>query len=102
IDVDVQRTLPEPPEDGRIVLVPTAASGGFTIDDLLVFVTDAEIFGFRKQRRPIRQRKGIRSNLLATLEVWDYIVHADHGIARFGGLVRRSMEGGEREYLELQ
>ena len=32
----------------------------------------------------------------------DFLVHADHGIARYAGLIRRSVDGVEREYLELQ
>jgi transcription-repair coupling factor (superfamily II helicase) len=68
----------------------------------LVFITDAEVFGFRKRRRPTRTRQGLKSDLVATLEPGDYLVHADHGIARFGGMVRRATDGVTREYLELQ
>ena len=30
-----------------------------------------------------------------------YVVHIDHGIARFAGVIRKSVDGYEREYLEL-
>jgi transcription-repair coupling factor (superfamily II helicase) len=96
------RTLQEAPEAGSIHLLPTAISGGFTLDERLVVISDAEIFGFRKRRRPTRTRHGVRADLVSSLEVGDYLVHADHGIARYGGLIRRSVENVEREYLELQ
>jgi len=96
------RRLAERPAPGSISLVSAAVGGGFTIGDSLTVVTDSEVFGFRKRRRPTRTRHGIRDDLVSTLETGDYLVHADHGISRYGGLVRRSVEGVEREYLELQ
>ncbi|HET7737668.1 MAG TPA: transcription-repair coupling factor, partial [Tepidiformaceae bacterium] len=92
-------TIPAP---ASIALVPLAVGGGFILDDQLVLVTDTEVFGFRKRRRQLRTRQSLREDLVATLEPGDYLVHADHGIARFGGLVRRTIEGVEKEYLELQ
>ena len=102
IRATLKRKLEVVPGDGEIVVVPTAAGGGFTAGERLILVTDAEIFGFRKRRRPTRTRTGVRDDLVSTLEVGDHLVHADHGIARYGGMVRRSLEGVEREYLELQ
>jgi len=96
------RKLTSAPESGSVTLVPAAVSGGIATAAGTVVLTDAEIFGFRKRRKPTRPHHGVRSDLLETLEVGDYVVHADHGIARYGGLVRRSMDGVEREYLELQ
>ena len=94
--------LADAPQPGAIALVPTAASGGFTVGEHLTLITDEEVFGLRRRRRPVRRRTGVQSSLLASLHAGDYVVHIDHGIARFGGLVRRSVDGVEREYLELQ
>ncbi len=102
VPVDLRRKVPSAPERGSISLVPIAVSGGFVLDERLTLISDAEIFGFRKRRRPTRSHAGIRPDLVSSLEVGDYLVHADHGIARYGGLVRRSVENVEREYLELQ
>lgn len=102
ISARLTRKLDAPPEPGEIVLLPVAVAGGIVLNDGLTLVTDPEIFGFRKQRRSTRTRKGIRADLLSSIEVGDYLVHADHGIARFGGMVRRVSDGVEREYLELQ
>ncbi|MEE8346896.1 MAG: transcription-repair coupling factor, partial [Dehalococcoidia bacterium] len=68
----------------------------------LTLITDTEVFGFAKQRRRA-PRKGInREAFLAELSPDDYVVHIDHGIARFAGLVRMAVEEHEREYLELR
>ncbi|MCC7364026.1 MAG: transcription-repair coupling factor [Dehalococcoidia bacterium] len=98
----MKRTLGEAPVPGTLTLVPLAVTGGFIAGEHLTLITDAEIFGFRKRRRATRSRQGIRPDIVSTLEVGDYLVHADHGIARYGGLIRRSVEDVEREYLELQ
>ena len=65
-------------------------------------VTDRELFGFVKQRRTLRTRASHRSRFLAEVSPGDFVVHADHGIARFGGIVRREVEGEQRDYLELR
>ena len=102
LHANLARRLPIAPVAGSISLVPLAVLGGFTLGDDVVLVSDAEVFGFRKRRRPTRTRHGIRSDIVSSLEVGDYLVHADHGIARYGGLIRRTVESVEREYLELQ
>ena len=68
----------------------------------LTLLTDAEVFGFSKQRRAPPRRGSSREAFLADLEAGSYVVHIEHGIARFAGLVRRGIDGNEREYLELQ
>ncbi len=34
--------------------------------------------------------------------VGDYVVHVDHGIGRFAGLIQRQLEGHEREFLAVE
>ena len=68
----------------------------------LTLLTDAEVFGFSKQRRAPPRRGSSREAFLADLEAGSYVVHVEHGIAKFAGLVRRGIDGAEREYLELQ
>nr|WP_297807199.1 transcription-repair coupling factor [Tepidiforma sp.] len=96
------RALGEAPAGGSVSLVPAAISSGIVTAAGTVVLADAEVFGFRKRRKPTRPHHGVRPDLVESLEVGDYVVHAEHGIARYGGLVRRSVEGVEREYLELQ
>jgi transcription-repair coupling factor (superfamily II helicase) len=82
---------------------------GFRSPDLnLTLYSDAEIFGWR-QRRPVAERKRKRDRsaeeraaFLRGLKPGDYVVHIEHGIAAYEGLVRRSVGGIEREYLNLR
>ena len=68
----------------------------------LTLLTDAEVFGFSKQRRAPPRRGASREAFLADLAPGEFVVHVEHGIAKFAGLVRKGIEGQEREYLELQ
>jgi transcription-repair coupling factor (superfamily II helicase) len=90
---------------GRITLVHGALPQGWRCADEsgpLTLLTDAEIFGFVKQRRALRQTAPGRRTFLGDLTPGDYVVHIEHGIAKFAGLVRRTINGVEREYLELR
>jgi transcription-repair coupling factor (superfamily II helicase) len=67
-------------------------------------LTDGEIFGWRRpelrQRpRPIAEAP---EAAYADLEPGDWVVHMDHGIGRFNGLVQRPVDGIEREYLSVE
>jgi transcription-repair coupling factor (superfamily II helicase) len=68
----------------------------------VLLLTDAEVFGFVKQRRTMREPGPDRSGLIADLTPGDYIVHIEHGIARFAGMATRTIDGVSREFLELQ
>ena len=75
----------------------------FHLDDLrrLVFFTDSEIFGWerprpRQQHRPTAEAPEAN---YADLRPGDWVVHIDYGVGRYGGLVRRTLEGTEREFL---
>ncbi|HEY7270416.1 MAG TPA: CarD family transcriptional regulator, partial [Dehalococcoidia bacterium] len=97
-------SLIEPPEAGLVQLVKGSAPHGWRLsgDKPLLLLTDAEVFGFVKQRRAMREPGPDRSGLIADLAPGDYVVHIEHGIARFAGLVTRTIDGISREFLELQ
>jgi transcription-repair coupling factor (superfamily II helicase) len=67
-------------------------------------LSDGEIFGWRApqaRRRP--QLAGDAPEVAyADLQAGDWVVHIDHGIGRFMGLVRRTMDGMAREFLEVE
>ena len=85
-------------------LVQGSLSGGWTFESVTgdVLFTDAEIFGFVKKRRAVSKRPVPRDVFLSELSIGDYVVHVDHGIAKFAGLTRIGLDNGEREYLILE
>jgi len=90
------------PPPGSITVLQGSLDGGWLLDDRLTLITDVELFGFVKQPRAGKKRPIPHQWFLPQLAPGDYVVHVDHGIARFHGLARRSSDGMEREYLVLE
>jgi transcription-repair coupling factor (superfamily II helicase) len=70
----------------------------------LHLLTDSEIFGWerpkpRQRHRPVAEAP--ESNY-ADLRPGDYVVHVDYGIGRYNGLVKRTLEGTERDFLWVE
>jgi len=90
------------PSSKSVTLVQGALAEGWAMRDVLTLFTDNEIFGFVKQRR-LSRKKPIRYHwFISELTPGDYIVHIEHGIARFSGLTKMITDGIEREYLVLE
>ena len=65
-------------------------------------LTDSEIFGWERpqpRRAHSRQPPPRRKPITPTCKPGDWVVHVDYGIGRYAGLVRRALEGAEREFL---
>ncbi|MFC2022992.1 transcription-repair coupling factor [Chloroflexota bacterium] len=93
--------IKEIPPPGSLTMVNGLLAGGWAVNDTHLF-TDAEIFGFTKQRRPTAKRAVSHRQLLIEIAPMDYVVHIEHGIARFAGTTTMSNNGTRREYLVLQ
>lgn len=80
---------------------------GFVDNDAkLCILTDHQLFEryHKVQQKADVARKGkvvMTLKELNQLQVGDYIVHADHGIGKFGGLVRTSVNGKPQEMIRL-
>jgi transcription-repair coupling factor (superfamily II helicase) len=68
----------------------------------LALVTDRELFGYRRQVRMRQRRRQSQPGLLESLNPGDFVVHVEHGIARYDGLSTLDASGADREYLILQ
>ena len=94
--------LTEAPVRGSRTLVGRSLNGGFADGpDGLMLVTDRELFGSVRVRRPKALRRVVPRDLLERLTPGDLVVHIDHGIARYERMLRRGTSGEERDYLEL-
>jgi transcription-repair coupling factor (superfamily II helicase) len=90
------------PGETRLVLGDLSA-GFRLLDEKLAVVTEEEIFGQRVRRRGAAEaRARALLSTLAELREGDYVVHADHGIARYRGLLHLQMGAVEGDFLHLE
>jgi transcription-repair coupling factor (superfamily II helicase) len=94
--------IEEIPPPGSLTLVQGLLGEGWVMANQTHLLTDAEVFGFIKQRRLVRRRPVPHRQFLIELTPDDYVVHVEHGIARFAGVVRLGNSNGEKEYLLLK
>ena len=64
-------------------------------------ITDSEIFGWERPQPRQRPRPGAETPeaAYADLNPGDWIVHIDYGVGKYTGLVQRTLEGLDREFL---
>jgi len=98
--IDVVETTPP---EGSVTVIDRSLNGGFDGGpEGLTFVTDRELFGNVRVRRPKALRRVVPRDILERLTPGDLVVHIDHGVARYERMLRRSSGAGdERDYLEL-
>jgi transcription-repair coupling factor (superfamily II helicase) len=96
--------VPLPLTPGTLEIRASDIDGGWSLPEVkLLVLSDLELLGFRKQTR-----RGPNRNLADNMAFVDgltpgeHVVHVDHGIARFVGLVRLDTSGVEREYMLLE
>jgi transcription-repair coupling factor (superfamily II helicase) len=70
----------------------------------LQLLTDGEIFGWRRPEPRQRYRALAEAPEAAytDLNIGDWVVHIDHGVGRFLGLVSRPVDGIERDYITVE
>ncbi|MFL5659199.1 MAG: transcription-repair coupling factor [Ktedonobacteraceae bacterium] len=91
------------PENATLTLIQGQLVEGWQSRALALRVfTDTEIFGWSKRRNVQRRKPVTPASFLAEVNAGDYVVHQEHGIGRFEGLVKLNMAGVEREYLLIQ
>jgi len=91
------------PEAGTLTLIQGQLTEGWQSRALGIHVyTDTEIFGWSRRRTAQRSKPITPASFLAEVNSGDYVVHQEHGIGRFEGLVKMNMTGVEREYLLIQ
>ena len=77
-------------------------SAGFEFTDLgLAFITHAKTAAqHRRRQRRDPNRKAVRD--ISDLTVGDYVVHSAHGIGIFSGIVKRTIQGVTKDYLQIK
>ncbi|HET9047051.1 MAG TPA: CarD family transcriptional regulator, partial [Casimicrobiaceae bacterium] len=92
--------------DARLALVVSPLSAGFVWPAAkLAFVTEAELYAnvVRRARRDAARRSNVDAMVrdLSEVRIGDPVVHEQHGIGRYLGLVTLDVGDGATEFLEL-
>jgi transcription-repair coupling factor (superfamily II helicase) len=93
--------------DAKVVLGVSPLHAGFELDDGLAFLTETELYagsgrraGRKKQEAVTQVESMVRD--LSELKIGDPVVHINHGIGRYMGLVSMDLGEGETEFLHLE
>ena len=101
----VYREMKKLPERGQCAIYIGAISAGIEYPGIrLAVLTDSQII--RKKGKERKRAKKLPSNRqriesCADLSVGDYVVHENHGIGRFAGIVRMQVDGLDKDYIKL-
>jgi transcription-repair coupling factor (superfamily II helicase) len=86
-----------------VAVVAASLSVGFILPDCRVAVlSESDITGRRVAHRRARPRARATDGFFDDLAVGSFVVHRQHGVARFEGVTSRTMGGTTRDYLILQ
>jgi transcription-repair coupling factor (superfamily II helicase) len=91
------------PPAGLVVLEGRLRQGVKFDEARLYIVTDQELYG--SARPPAARRHaggGVPISTLLDLRENDYVVHVAHGIGIYRGLVKRTVDGAQKDYLLIQ
>ncbi len=104
VDTEVTKTALERENvdlDALLFLEQSGPAEGFIDQEAnIALFTHAEMFG--RQRKTKKREERDQGAFLTKLQLNDYVVHEDHGVARYKGLVQTEIEGHQRENLVLE
>ncbi|HEY0588622.1 MAG TPA: transcription-repair coupling factor [Pseudoduganella sp.] len=93
--------------EAKVVLGVSPLHAGFELDEGLAFITETELYagtgrraGRKKQEAVTQVESMVRD--LSELKIGDPVVHINHGIGRYMGLVSMDLGEGETEFLHLE
>jgi len=91
------------PDEGSLTIVNGSLREGWRNPDFqITLLTDIEIFGWAKPRKALAHKQTAPTILLSDIALGDFVVHIEHGVGQYKGLVVRDLGGTSHEYLILQ
>jgi transcription-repair coupling factor (superfamily II helicase) len=95
--------LASAPARAGVAVVIAPLSAGFVLEEArLVVVAESDVTGRRVPHRAPRPRSRPADGFFDDLAPGSYVVHRQHGIARYIGVTTRTIAGTTRDYLVLQ
>jgi len=91
----------DPAPGARVVTAPI--SSGFVLPDArLAVLSESDVTGRRLPHRRARPRARPTDGFFDDLGPGGFVVHRQHGVARYGGMTTRTVAGTTRDYLVLE
>ena len=83
---------------GHVVVAPLHMGATLPAAKLAI-VAESDLTGRRRAHRRPRARKRDTSGFFEDLKPGNYVVHVQHGVGKYEGMVKRTIGGVERDYL---
>ncbi len=91
-----------PPGPG-LHLVVASPRRGFVLPDVgIAVLSESDLTGRRRAHRRRSRSRRQSEGFFDDLKPGNYVVHHQHGVGRFSGMVKRAIGGHERDYLLLE
>ncbi|MCL5934980.1 MAG: transcription-repair coupling factor, partial [Firmicutes bacterium] len=102
IDAYIEESLEEGISPGNVVITGGNLSGGFELPTgRLAVITGSEMYGRQRRARARAGSRG-RAEPVTDLKAGDYVVHINHGIGRYTGIVKLDIGGIQKDYLTIK
>ena len=102
----IYKELTKIPAEGQCAITVGAISSGMEYPSIrLTVLTDAQLIRAKNKKNQTAHRKlpagRERISSCADLSVGDLVVHENHGIGRFSGVIRMNVDGFEKDYMKI-
>lgn len=89
-------------KSSQAFIIAGSIGGGFEYPQIkLVFISDNEIYGSRKERARKGKKTPKSTITFSDLNIGDYVVHENHGIGQYRGIEQLDIQGVKKDYLTI-
>ncbi len=90
------------PTEGHVHILEGALSAGFELPSIsLTVLTEGQILTRRARKSQVKRSNRDRVKSYTDLTPGDLVVHEHHGIGRFVGMERMTVDGAERDFIKI-
>ena len=106
-DRNIRASFEENPKElseKYVTVMPGSITRGFEYpQERIAVVSDSEIFAAEKKKRRVkRDENTMKIKSADQLEIGDYVVHRVHGIGKYLGITRMTVNGITKDYIKIE
>lgn len=91
------------PAEGEVMVTYGHAFGGYEYPLIkYAVISETDIFGRVKKKAERKTNDGRKLLDFETLRVGDYVIHVNHGLGVYRGIVKMSPDGVEKDYMKIE